>query len=100
MRKKTLNLEKLIREIQDKIFYLQDSIDREMKSDLPKTYFTQRLIAEDKQKVKVLKLFLQELYKLSSQGKKTISSRKAEKLLKDIIYKKLHLAKSPFKDIQ
>ena len=39
---------------------------------------------ENKQKVKVLKLFLQELYKLSSQGKKSISSRKAEKLLKTI----------------
>lgn len=90
---------KLIDETYEKIKWLQYTVDREKKSDLPKTEFTKRLIAEDKQKIKVLKMFLTELHKLSYKGQKTISQKKVRKILKDIIYRKLHMIKSPFKDV-
>jgi len=52
----------------------------------------------DKQKVKVLDMFLTELHKLGGKGQKTISKKKADKMIHDIVYKKLHMLKSPFRE--
>ena len=88
-----VKISKLIKDIYWKIRWFEQGIKEANKRG---EYYAD--IELDKQKIKVLNIFLTELHKLDGKGQKTISKKKADKMIHDIVYKKLHMLKTPFKE--
>jgi hypothetical protein len=86
-----MDIDELIKETYRKMRWFEENIKEAKRRG---EYYSE--LDKDKMKIKVLDMFLTELHRLSAKGQKTISKKKAEKLLDDIVYKKLHLSKSPF----
>jgi hypothetical protein len=86
-----MDIDDLIKETYRKMRWFEESIKEAKRRG---EYYSE--LDKDKMKIKVLDMFLAELHRLSTKGQRTISKKKAEKLLDDIVYKKLHLSKSPF----